>query len=44
MKLERGARAFGKLLNTSGPLFPHLHNGVTSAYLLMKLNEIIMYV
>lgn len=44
MRLELGAQAFGKLLNIAGPQFPHLQNGIDSAYLYVKLNKIIMNV
>jgi hypothetical protein len=46
MRLERKQGAFGKLfISFSFYLwlqFPHLQNGIISAYLLMKLNEVIM--
>lgn len=37
-----GSLAFRKLLNIAGPQFPHLQNGMNSAYLFMTLNEITM--
>lgn len=40
----RDEAGVGKLLNISGPQFPHLQNGINSVYLFMKVNELIMCV